>query len=102
MINLENQTSKTCNACVQFYWIQKKIFKDIWYFIELLKKDISVSPTTNSESFRYKTSITGKTAHIENTKEVEFSIPLKHLSNFCRTLNMPLSKCEVSLTLYFV
>ena len=62
-------------------------------------KDISADPITNSESFKYKTSITGKTANDGNTKEVEFSVPLKHLSNFWRTLYMPLINCEVSLTL---
>ena len=45
-------------------------------------KDIPVDPITNSESFKYKTSITGKTAGHEKIKEVEFSVPLKHLSNF--------------------
>ena len=45
-------------------------------------KDISADPITNSESFKYKKSTTGKTAADGNTKEVEFSIPLKHLSNF--------------------
>ena len=62
-------------------------------------KDIATDPITNSESFKYKTSITGKTANDGNTKEVECSIPLKHLSNFWRTLDMPLINCEVSFGL---
>ena len=62
-------------------------------------RDISVDPITNSESFRYKTSITGKTANDRNTKEVEFSVPLKHLSNFWKALDIPLINFEVSLTL---
>ena len=33
------------------------------------------------------------------TKEVEIAVPLKYLSNSWRILNMPLIKCEVSLTL---
>ena len=45
-------------------------------------KDISVDPITNYESFKYKTIITGKTATNGNTKEIEFSVALKHLSNF--------------------
>ena len=44
-------------------------------------------------------SITGKTAHDGNTKEVNLSVTLKHLSNFWRTLDMPLISCEVSVTL---
>ena len=37
---------------------------------------------TNSISFKYKSSITGKTAVNRGTKEVEFAIQLSHLSNF--------------------
>ena len=33
------------------------------------------------------------------TKHVETAVPLKYLSNFSRTLDMPLINCEVSLTL---
>ena len=62
-------------------------------------KNISIDPITNAKSFKYKTSITRKTANNGNTKEVEFSVPLKHLSNFWRTLDMPLINCKVSLTL---
>ena len=53
-----------------------------------------------SESFKCKTSIVGKTPEdndsLTNTKIV---IPLKLLSNFCRTLNIPLINCEVELIL---
>ena len=36
----------------------------------------------DSESFKSKLKITGKTPHDGNTKEVEITIPLKYLSNF--------------------
>ena len=62
----------------------------------------------NSESFKYKCNITGKTSNAdqengENTdqnntktrKNLEIVVPLKHLSNFWRTLDMPLINCEV-------
>ena len=52
---------------------------------------------TNSESFKCKSSITGKTPANRDNKEVEFAVPLKHLSNFRKTLYMPLINCEVSL-----
>ena len=63
---------------------------------------------TNSASFKYKSSITGKTSNTNqgteqgNTKtkkNPEIIIPLKYLSNFSRSLDMPLINCEVSLTL---
>ena len=54
----------------------------------------------NSESFNYKTSITGKLDH-ENVEkdDVKIVMPLKYLSNFWRTLDIPLINSEVSLTL---
>ena len=68
-----------------------------------LNKDI-----VNSESFQYKTSITGSTYNLaatdagynvnqEGTKEAEIVVLLKHLGNFWETLDMPLINCEVSL-----
>ena len=64
----------------------------------------------NSESFKYKTSITGNTyngradeADYDGNKvgknKTEFVIPLKHLRNFWRSLNIPLINCEVELIL---
>ena len=54
---------------------------------------------TNSASFKHKSSITGKTPTNGDTKEAEFAVPLKDLSNFWKTLDMPLIKCEVALNL---
>ena len=72
----------------------------------------NADPITNSESFKYKSSITGKTSNAnqengENAKQgntktkrnLEIVVPLKYLSNFWRTLYMPLINCEVCLTL---
>ena len=53
----------------------------------------------NSESFKSKIKITGKTPNNDNEKNVEIMVPLKYLSNFWRTLEMPLINCEVNLTL---
>ena len=49
-----------------------------------------------TDSFNFKLKITGKTG---GTKDVEIMVPLKHLSNFWRTLEMPLINCEVNLIL---
>ena len=57
-----------------------------------------------------KTSITGKTYNIGTgdegydankvgKNETEIGIPLKYLSNFWRSLNIPLINCEVELIL---
>ena len=53
----------------------------------------------NSESFKNKIRITGKTPNNGNTKDVEIIVPLKYLSNFWRTLEIPLIICEVNLYL---
>ena len=54
---------------------------------------------TDSKSFKYKVKATGKTPNDGNTKDVEIIVILKYLSNFWRTLKMPLIDCEVNLEL---
>ena len=54
----------------------------------------------DSKSFDYKTSITGKLEGNNVEKDdIEIVVPLKYLSNFWRTLDIPLNNCEISLTL---
>ena len=80
----------------------------------------------NSEAFKYKNKIIGNTYNVDSTipnpdpataaanprvanpnyninengkKEIVFAIPLKHLCNFWRALNIPLIGCEVFLEL---
>ena len=53
----------------------------------------------DSESFKSKIKITGKTPANDNEKDVEIMVPLKYLSNFWRTLEIPLINCEVNLIL---
>ena len=51
-----------------------------------------------TDSFNFKVKITGQTGD-DGTKDVEIMVPLKYLSNFWRTLEMPLINCEVNLIL---
>ena len=53
----------------------------------------------DSKSFDYKTSITERLQSNNTEKEVEIVVPLKHISNVWKTLDMPLINCEVSLIL---
>ena len=53
----------------------------------------------DSESFKSKITITGKTPANDNKKDVEIMVPLKYLSKFWRTYEMPLINCEVNLIL---
>ena len=61
--------------------------------------DIIVFDLNNvTDSFKFKAKITGQTGN-NGTKDVEVMVPLKYLSNFWRTLEMPLINCEVNLVL---
>ena len=51
-----------------------------------------------TDSFNFKVKITGQTGD-DGTNDVEIMVPLKYLSNFWRTLKMPLINCEVNLIL---
>ena len=51
-----------------------------------------------TDSFNFKAKITGETGD-DGTKDVEIMVPLKYLSNFWRTLEIPLINCEVNLIL---
>ena len=51
----------------------------------------------DSKSLDYKTRITGRLEGNNTEKEVETVVPLKHLSNFWRTLDIPLTNCEINL-----
>ena len=51
-----------------------------------------------TDSFKFKAKITGQTGN-NGTKGVEIMVTLKYLSNFWRTLEIPLINCEVNLIL---
>ena len=51
-----------------------------------------------NDSFNFKAKITSQTGD-DGTRDVEIMVPLKYLSNFWRTLEMPLINCEVNLIL---
>ena len=62
-------------------------------------RDDPNDPIIESESFKYKIKITGKSPVTGNTKNVQIAVPLKYLSNFWRTLEMWLINCEINLFL---
>ena len=81
LIEYSDNYSKTSGSLWQYY------------------KDDPNDNLTDSESFKSKVKITGKTPNNGNTKDVEIIVPLKYLSNFWRTLEMSLINCEVNLVL---
>ena len=59
---------------------------------------INFDGTNATDSFSFKTKITGQTNN-NGIINIEIMVPLKYLSNFWRALEMPLINCEVELVL---
>ena len=55
--------------------------------------------TVESESFKFKTNITGKTSAPGKKKNVKIAVPLNYFGNFWRTLEILLINCEINLIL---
>ena len=80
LIEYSNNYSKTSRSLWQYY------------------RDEPNDNLADSELFKSKIKITGKIPAAGN-EDVEIMVPLKYVSNFCRTLEMPLINCEVNLIL---
>ena len=61
--------------------------------------DMSAATVPNSESFKSKIRIKRETPATGNVKDVKISVPLKYLSDFWRSLEVPLINCEINLIL---
>ena len=89
---------------IEYSDIMQKTTGSLWQYC----KDIPARDANNiieeftggntTDSFNFKANITGQTGN-GGTKDVEIMVPLKYLSNFWRTLEMPLINCEVNLIL---
>ena len=85
----------------------RKTTSSLWnYYRDEPSKPLS----SNSESLKYKTSITGNSYYVGDDEEgydankvgkneTKVVIPLKHSSNFWKALNIPRINCEVELIL---
>ena len=51
---------------------------------------INNNKTATSKSFKYKTKLIGSTPNKNNILDAEVVVPLKYLSNFWRSLDLPL------------
>ena len=76
----------------------------LWQYtkdIPAVKNDNAIIDFTNNnltDSFDFKVKMAGQTGN-NGIKNVEIMVPLKYLSNFWRTLEMPLINCEITLQL---
>ena len=59
---------------------------------------VGLSGANLTDSFNLKVKLTGQSGD-NGTKNVEIMVPLKYLSNFWRTLEMPLINCEITVNL---
>ena len=60
---------------------------------------INNNKTITGKSFEYKTKLIGRTPNINNILNAEVFVSLKYFSNFWRSLDLPLSNCEIELDL---
>ena len=72
-----------------------KTFGSLWQWY----KDEANDNIVDSESSKSKRIIKGKTPTDRNRKNAAIIVPFKYLSNFWRTLEMPLINCEVDVIL---
>ena len=88
-----------CNL-IEYSDIYLKTSGRLWqYYRDELALDnniIDVPSKKISILFKFKEKITGQTRN-KGTKNVEIMVPLKDLSSFWRTLEMPLINCEINL-----
>ena len=55
----------------------------------------------NAPPFKYKANLIGNTETNGTKNKVKIAVPLKYLSNFWRSLEMPLINCKVELSLIY-
>ena len=80
---------------------------NVWQFkrdeVPANNADLTIN---NSQSFKYKAALVGKTANHNDgkssVKDAKIVVPLKYLSNFWRSLEMPLINCKVYLELNWI
>ena len=60
---------------------------------------VDFNESNDTDSFNSKAKVTSQTDNDEEIDNVEIMVPLNNLSNFWKTLEMPLINCEVILIL---
>ena len=59
--------------------------------------NINNSQASISKSFKYNTKLTGSMSNSNNILDAEVVVPLKCLSNFCRSLDLPWINCDTEI-----
>ena len=72
----------------------------LWQFKrDEIINNADVTNDNNASSFKYKANLIGNTENSGRKNGVKIAVPLKYLSNFGRSLEMPLINCKVELSL---
>ena len=72
----------------------------LWQFKrDEIINNADVTNDNNASSFKYKANLVGNTENNGTKNGVKIAVPLKYLSNFWRSLEMPLINCKAELSL---
>ena len=72
----------------------------LWQFArDEIINNADVTNDNNAFSFKYKANLIGNTGNNGRKNGVKIAVPLKYLSNFWRSLEMPLINCKAELSL---
>ena len=67
-----------------------------------ITNNANVTNDDNAPSFKYKVNLITNTEADGTKKGVKIAAPLKYLSNFCKSLGIPLINCRVELSLRWI
>ena len=72
----------------------------LWHFgRDEIINNADVTNDDNAPKFKHKASLIGNTEDDGTRNAVKIAVPLKYLSNFWRSLEMPLINCKIELSL---
>ena len=72
----------------------------LWQFkSDEITNNVHVTNDNNASSFKYKVNLIDHTENNGTKNGAKIAVPLKYLSNFWRSLEMPLMNCKVELSL---
>ena len=91
-----------CNL-IKYSDIYSNSSGSLWDFKrDEIANNANVTNDGNAPSFKYKTGLIANTNADGTKKGVKIAVPLKYLSNFWRSLEMPLINCKVELLLKWI
>ena len=80
-----------------------EFYGSLWSFKrDKIINNEDVTNYNNAPSFKYKANIIGNTENNETKNGVKIAAPLKYLSIFWRSLEMPLINCKVEISLKWI